>query len=360
MYNLSLECVRVFVVCTCVHINAQSMACDYVTSGRSVDVARATSSKQSKEHHHHHQSPKTRRRRRHRHILRASCQLPPSRDRVCCVVFFLVFRLFFIFIKIARWYIFFSLCVSAPPLSVVGILCTLEQIIASPNIENTHTNQTHHIMDVYTSDSSDSDSRELRTLNFARLDLTPFALDATLLQQLAPPPGSGHHQHQHQQHHRQLQHHQQHEHNQLMPTSSASSSQHPHHLHSNGNSSSSHANDIETLLLAHNRLNIVPVALVRFNNLRVLDLSANGLTELPDFLSALPLTSLIAKNNALSDGSLPKTLVSRAGVLRELNLSGNRFERFPEQILELRGLKYLYLGGNKIDAIPMDVWKVQR
>lgn len=239
-------------------------------------------------------------------------------------------------------------------------------------------------MEVYTSDSSDSDSRELKTLNFARLDLTPYTLDATLLQQLAMP--GSHHQHNHHQQQQLASSSFYPQSQQLAPAATTSqphfysTSQHPPHhnntapyahhnqprpqqhpnLHHQPYTGISHADDIETLLLAHNRLNIVPISLARFNNLRVLDISANGLTELPDFLATLPLTSLIAKNNALTEASLPKTLVSRSGVLRELNLSGNRFERFPEQILELRGLKYLYLGGNKIDAIPMDVWKVQR
>lgn len=172
------------------------------------------------------------------------------------------------------------------------------------------------MMEVYTSDSSDSDSRELKTLNYSRLELTPFALEATLLQRGGP---------------------------------SAAGGERP-----------ARNDDIETVLLAHNRLRTVPLSISRFVHLHVLDVSANGLTELPDFLATLPLTSLIAKNNALGEGSLPKTLLSRTGVLRELNLSGNRFVRFPEQILELHGLKYLYLGGNKIGAIPRDVWKVQR
>lgn len=214
----------------------------------------------------------------------------------------------------------------------------------------------HVMMEVYTSDSSDSDSRELRTLNYSRLELTPFALEATLLQQYppitTPPPSQS-----------------------PSPSSAVTTVQYL----ANGNSSSppnNHHNapaatitsstdnrrygDIETVLLAHNLLRTVPLSLARFANLHVLDISANGLTELPDFLAALPLTSLIAKNNALTDRSLPKTLLSRTGVLRELNLSGNQLTRFPDQILELRGLKYLYLGGNKIGAIPKDVWKVQR
>lgn len=207
------------------------------------------------------------------------------------------------------------------------------------------------MMEVYTSDSSDSDSRELKTLNYSRLELTPFALEATLLQKYPvttaspPSPSSAHAQHQY------------------LTNSSTAASAAASSIAAGGAAASTDKRrygDIETVLLAHNLLRTVPLSLARFANLHVLDVSANGLTELPDFLAALPLTSLIAKNNALTDRSLPKTLLSRTGVLRELNLSGNQLTRFPDQILELRGLKYLYLGGNKIAAIPKDVWKVQR
>lgn len=197
------------------------------------------------------------------------------------------------------------------------------------------------MMEVYTSDSSDSDSREQKTLNFSRLELTPFALEATLLQQYPPI-------HSHTATHS--------AHTSAVAAAAAVSSHH----HQPSAAEQRRYGDIETVLLAHNLLRNVPLSLARFANLHVLDVSSNGLTELPDFLASLPLTSLIAKNNALTDVSMPKTLLSRTGVMRELNLSGNQLTRFPEQILELRGLKYLYLGGNKIGAIPKDVWKVQR
>lgn len=164
-------------------------------------------------------------------------------------------------------------------------------------------------MEVYTSDSSDSESRELKTLNYSRLQLTPFTLEVTFLN--------------------------------LYPNERR-------------------YGDIETILLSHNQLRNVPVSICRFNNLRILDLSSNNLSSLPDFLTECPLTSLIAKNNQLTNESLPKSLLSKTGLMRELNLSGNHFTHFPEQILELRGLKYLYLGGNKIKGISKDIWKVQR
>jgi len=105
----------------------------------------------------------------------------------------------------------------------------------------------------------------------------------------------------------------------------------------------------------------LPQSLGKFNNLRTLDLSSNNLTSLPDVLALCPITSLIAKNNRLSNDSLPKSLLSKCGdgILRELNLSGNLFTHFPEHVLELKGLKFLYLGGNQITSISKDIWKLQ-
>lgn len=120
------------------------------------------------------------------------------------------------------------------------------------------------------------------------------------------------------------------------------------------------AEDIETLLLNHNNLSIVPTTIGEFANLRVLDLSNNSLRQIPDEITQqCQLTTLIAKNNLLDDKSLPKTLLSaHGGGLKELNLSGNRFTHFPEQVTELRSLKYLYLGGNQITNVSKDIWKL--
>lgn len=169
-------------------------------------------------------------------------------------------------------------------------------------------NQDVEMMEVYTSDSSDSESRELKSLNYARLELTATVLEDTFLK--------------------------------LYPSDKA-------------------YGDIETMLLNHNLLKMVPISISKFTSLQVLDLSSNNLTTLPDFLMHCPLTSLIAKNNFLNNESLPKSLISKTGVLRELNLSGNFLSHFPDQVMELRGLKYLYMGGNKIKSIPKDIWKVQ-
>lgn len=173
-------------------------------------------------------------------------------------------------------------------------------------------------MEVYTSDSSDTDSREQKTLDFGHMSLDLVTLEDHL----------------------------------AFPQKAL--------LKSRG--------DIESMLLNHNRLVGLPHLLLQFANLKVLDLSSNAITTLPDAVCQLPLVTLIAKNNLLTNGSLPKSLLTKqangnaggaSSTLKELNLSGNQLTHFPEQVTELRHLKYLYLGGNKISSISKDIWKMQ-
>lgn len=120
------------------------------------------------------------------------------------------------------------------------------------------------------------------------------------------------------------------------------------------------ADNYEIVLLYSNRIISLPDAINKFINLKILDISHNRLTSLPDFLNSCPLTSLIAKHNDLTNESLPKHFLSSNKTLRELNLSGNKLSFFPEQVLPLTSLKYLYLGGNNIINIPKDIWKLSR
>ncbi|XP_060661424.1 leucine-rich repeat-containing protein 58 [Drosophila nasuta] len=171
-------------------------------------------------------------------------------------------------------------------------------------------------MELYTSDSSDTDSREQKTIDFGRMNLDLVTLED--------------------------------------------------HLSSPHKALAKSSGDIETLLLNHNRLVGLPRMLQQFVNIKILDLSSNAITQLPDAICQLPLVTLIVKNNLLTNASLPKSLLSKlsgsshgTSTLKELNLSGNQLTHFPEQVTELRQIKYLYLGGNKISSISKDIWKMQ-
>lgn len=120
------------------------------------------------------------------------------------------------------------------------------------------------------------------------------------------------------------------------------------------------AQNYEIILLYNNRIAKLPETISNFTNLKILDISNNRLTTLPDIFKNCSLTSLIAKHNHLTNESLPKQFYTAKSSLRELNLSGNQLNFFPEQVLEMTNLRYLYLGGNRIVNIPKDIWKLSR
>ncbi|KAI5638181.1 leucine rich repeat domain-containing protein [Phthorimaea operculella] len=161
-------------------------------------------------------------------------------------------------------------------------------------------------MDYYTSDSCDSDTRDQRTLDFSSQFINTETFEAELESVI---------------------------------------------------NEKDCAENYETILLNHNRISSLPKAINRFCNLKILDVSNNRLTVLPDILKYCPVTSLIAKHNQLTNESLPKSFTATS-TLRELNLSGNQMNFFPEQVLELKSIKYLYLGGNFIQKIPNEIWKL--
>ncbi|XP_048522413.1 leucine-rich repeat-containing protein 58 isoform X2 [Dendroctonus ponderosae] len=116
--------------------------------------------------------------------------------------------------------------------------------------------------------------------------------------------------------------------------------------------------DVENMILHHNELTALPSNLTRFINMRVLDLSNNGLTVLPNIFQYCQLSKLVAKNNRLDNEALPKDF-SYCPTLKELNLAGNNLSEFPDQILTFTSLRYLYLGGNGMKNISKEIWRLQ-
>lgn len=116
---------------------------------------------------------------------------------------------------------------------------------------------------------------------------------------------------------------------------------------------------VDTMLLNHNAMLALPPAIDRFQHLRVLDISNNRLTHVPDFVARLPLTTLVAKNNLIDDEGFPKEF-GYAAHLKVLNVSGNRLSHFPQQLLSVTALEYLYMGSNNLIEIPKDVNRLIR
>lgn len=115
----------------------------------------------------------------------------------------------------------------------------------------------------------------------------------------------------------------------------------------------------KSVQLSHNCFVKLPKGLATLRNLVNIDISNNGLTTIDAEIECLTkLETLTARNNLLDNSSLSKDF----GTIRSLetiNFSGNRFTEFPMQLTELN-LKTLYLGANRISAIPSAVKKLQR
>lgn len=111
---------------------------------------------------------------------------------------------------------------------------------------------------------------------------------------------------------------------------------------------------VDTMLLNHNAMMTLPLAVDRFQHLRVLDISNNRLTHMPDYVARLPLATLVAKNNLIDDDGFSKEF-ARSAHLKVLNISGNRLSHFPKQLLEVTTLEYLYMGSNNLVEIPRDI-----
>jgi len=112
---------------------------------------------------------------------------------------------------------------------------------------------------------------------------------------------------------------------------------------------------VESILATDNAILQVPDVISRYKNLRLLDVSNNQISDLPDSIThCIKLGTLIARNNILDENSLPKNL-KRLQSLRELNLGGNRLTRIPYEILELPSVQILHLGANRIEYVSKDV-----
>lgn len=109
--------------------------------------------------------------------------------------------------------------------------------------------------------------------------------------------------------------------------------------------------ELETLVLADNKLSEVSEQIGRLKRLRVLDLGHNELTRLPDALADLDgLTDfLYLHDNRLT--SLPSSL-ERLTKLRYLNISENAFAVLPECISGMASLIELRASDNQSDVAP--------
>lgn len=124
------------------------------------------------------------------------------------------------------------------------------------------------------------------------------------------------------------------------------------------NDKKNHQNKIKSLILSNNLLSSLPRCLSNFKLIQTLDVSSNGLKRISlDVMQGLPhLRNFIARDNLLSDNSLPKDFGSY-NHLEIINFSGNKFTQYPYQLLELRTAREIYLGSNEISVLPRNYEK---
>jgi internalin A len=89
-----------------------------------------------------------------------------------------------------------------------------------------------------------------------------------------------------------------------------------------------------------------------------LDLSANGLTELPDSIAQLQnLTVLDLSYNRLT--KIPDSITQLRN-LTEFNLGGNKLTTLPDSIAQMQNLIGLDLGGNKLTEMPASIVQLSK
>ena len=120
------------------------------------------------------------------------------------------------------------------------------------------------------------------------------------------------------------------------------------------------ADEVTILDVSYNEIEVLlPICLDKLRHLEQFNCSNNKLIVLPNELAKLHhVTTLILKNNQLSELSIPKEFATMV-TLQELNLSGNKFRSIPEQILGLHQLRSLQFGKNLITEIPSDVVRLR-
>ncbi len=105
--------------------------------------------------------------------------------------------------------------------------------------------------------------------------------------------------------------------------------------------------------LAFNQLDLltVPDVVYRFPKLEELDLSKNGLHELPARVTEIP----TLKRLSLLQNSIPNdsVFITPNKHLLALNLQGNRLTRVPQSVRQNRRLESLWLGNNKLTELDV-------
>lgn len=115
---------------------------------------------------------------------------------------------------------------------------------------------------------------------------------------------------------------------------------------------------LEFLCINEIRLCKLCIGVLQLQKLRVLDISDNCIEYLPPELNRLPLEDVNIAGNDLGKGTLKQWGWIGGGLiktLKKLNLSNNKLQYLPEQLVKLQALMTLNLDNNNLTVLPSGV-----
>jgi len=115
--------------------------------------------------------------------------------------------------------------------------------------------------------------------------------------------------------------------------------------------------DLKVLDLSHNELTSLPQGLEKLQNLEVLYLEDNQFVEFPLVVTKLPsLKSLSLSGNYLTRVSEE---IENLQNLKILKLERNKLKELPAEIINLKKLKEIYVGYNQLVSLPQELNQVE-
>jgi Leucine-rich repeat (LRR) protein len=119
--------------------------------------------------------------------------------------------------------------------------------------------------------------------------------------------------------------------------------------------------NMEFLSLKNDHLEQLPMEILELEKLKVLDLSGNDFSELPeDFKRLKNLEELYLNDEKKLNVKQTIDVLSEMPNLKSLHLENDHITEFPENIFKLKKLEYLYLNDNELHEIPQSIEKMNQ
>lgn len=114
--------------------------------------------------------------------------------------------------------------------------------------------------------------------------------------------------------------------------------------------------EVEELYISGLNLKRVPKEVLKFRNLKKLDLSSNKIAKLPRELNNfIQLTELQLSGNLINDSSFSQFDISKLVNLRSLSFGGNALTKIPAGVFNLTKLDILNMMNNQLREIPPEI-----